>query len=234
MNNSTILIIPTYKESKNIYLLLTEILNLNIKLDILIIDDNSDDGTQEIVNKLSLVYPQISMLVRPRKLGLGSAYREAYKIALLKEYQYFIQMDADFSHQLTDLIKMYEIRKNFDLIIGSRYVQDGGTKGWSKKRLFLSKFANNFVKFRTKVNINDSTSGFRVYSRYALSKINFLSTNSEGYGFQIEMTYMARESSLDIIEVPITFIERNAGNSKMSKKIILEAFNLVLKLKKLK
>lgn len=234
MNNSTILIIPTYRESKNIELLIIEILNLKIELDILVVDDNSDDGTQAIVSKLSLVYPQISLLVRSNKMGLGSAYRDAYEMSLLNEYQYFIQMDADFSHQIKDLKKLYDIRKNYDLIIGSRYVKDGNTKGWSKRRMFLSKFANNFVKYRTKIKINDSTSGFRIYSRNALSKINFLSTKSEGYGFQIEMAYLATRSGLNIIEVPIEFIERNAGKSKMSRKIILEAFNLVLKLKELK
>lgn len=234
MKNSTILIIPTFRESKNIELLIIEILNLKLELDILVVDDNSDDGTQAIVSKLSLVYPQISLLVRSNKMGLGSAYRDAYEMSLLNGYQYFIQMDADFSHQIKDLKKLYDIRKNYDLIIGSRYVKDGSTKGWSKRRMFLSKFANNFVKYRTKIKINDSTSGFRIYSLNALSKINFLSTKSEGYGFQIEMAYLATRSGLNIIEVPIEFIERNAGKSKMSRKIILEAFNLVLKLKELK
>jgi len=188
------------------------------------------DGTQFIVQSISEKYDQVNLIVRESKLGLGSAYREGYKFSDNNNYDYFVQMDADFSHQVDDLKRLLDVRKNYDLVIGSRYIQGGKTIGWSSKRKFLSKFANLFVEFSTSLNIKDSTSGFRIYSQKALNKIDYSSTKSEGYGYQIEMCYLASKASLNILEVPISFQERQEGTSKINKKIIFEAFFLVLKL----
>jgi dolichol-phosphate mannosyltransferase len=230
MNNEKIIVvIPTYNEAKNILNLIEDLKKL--RLDILVIDDNSPDKTYDIVEKYSKKSENVYLIKREKKLGLGSAYRDGFNYALKKEYNYIIQMDADFSHRIQDLITMLEFINESDVVIGSRYVTGGKTNGWKNRRKLLSKLANQYSKIIGRHTIQDSTSGFRIYSAKSLEINKFEKTKSDGYGFQIEMTYRSFISGLDIIEVPITFHERREGKSKMNRKIIFEALFVVIKLK---
>ena len=221
-SNSHLVVIPTYNEIDNIEDFINQIIKINV--DILIVDDNSPDGTGDLVQKLSENLSQVNLIKRSGKLGLGSAYRDGFKWGLNEGYKYLIEMDADFSHSFSDLNNILQNSKNFDVVIGSRYVPGGGSNGWDFKRKLLSSYANKLSKVLLRSKINDMTSGFRSYSSEALNEINYFSTKSDGYSFQIEMTIRSIEKKLSIKEVPIIFTERSLGNSKMSKKIVYEAF----------
>ena len=225
-SNSHLVVIPTYNEIDNIEDFVNQIIKFNV--DILIVDDNSPDGTGDLVQKLSENLSQVNLLKRSGKLGLGSAYREGFKWGLNEGYKYLIEMDADFSHSFSDLNNILQNSKNFDVVIGSRYIPGGGSNGWDFKRKLLSSYANKLSKVLLRSKINDMTSGFRSYSSEALNEINYFSTKSDGYSFQIEMTIRSIEKKLSIKEVPIIFTERSLGNSKMSKKIVYEAFLFLL------
>ena len=225
-SNSHLVVIPTYNEIDNIKDFINQIIKINV--DILIVDDNSPDGTGDLVQKLSENSSQVNLLKRSGKLGLGSAYREGFKWGLNEGYKYLIEMDADFSHSFSDLNNILQNSKNFDVVIGSRYIPGGGSNGWDFKRKLLSSYANKLSKVLLRSKINDMTSGFRSYSSEALNEINYFSTKSDGYSFQIEMTIRSIEKKLSIKEVPIIFTERSLGNSKMSKKIVFEAFLFLL------
>jgi dolichol-phosphate mannosyltransferase len=225
-SNSHLVVIPTYNEIDNIEDFVNQIIKINV--DILIVDDNSPDGTGELVQKLSENLSQVNLLKRSGKLGLGSAYRDGFKWGLNEGYKYLIEMDADFSHSFSDLNNILQNSKNFDVVIGSRYIPGGGSNGWDFKRKLLSSYANKLSKVLLRSKINDMTSGFRSYSSEALNEINYFSTKSDGYSFQIEMTIRSIEKKLSIKEVPIIFTERSLGNSKMSKKIVYEAFLFLL------
>ena len=225
-SNSHLVVIPTYNEIDNIEDFVNQIIKINV--DILIVDDNSPDGTGELVQKLSENLSQVNLLKRSGKLGLGSAYRDGFKWGLNKGYKYLIEMDADFSHSFSDLNNIIQNSNNFDVVIGSRYIPGGGSNGWDFKRKLLSSYANKLSKVLLRSKINDMTSGFRSYSSEALNEINYFSTKSDGYSFQIEMTIRSIEKKLSIKEVPIIFTERSLGNSKMSKKIVYEAFLFLL------
>ena len=222
MDKSNYLVItPTFNEIENIDLFIKKILDLH--LDILIVDDNSPDGTGKFVNKKKEQFKNLHLLSRESKQGLGSAYRMGFDWAIDKEYEYVIQMDADFSHRIDDLIKLIEFDEDFDILIGSRYVPGGNTTGWSSRRKLLSFLANKLSKFLVGGNINDLTSGFRIYSQESLNAIPYNDITSDGYSFQIEMTSLFINTSLNYIETPITFEERRQGQSKMNFGIILEA-----------
>ena len=225
-SNSHLVVIPTYNEIDNIEDFVNQIIKINV--DILIVDDNSPDGTGDLVQKLSENLSQVNLLKRSGKLGLGSAYRDGFKWGLDEGYKYLIEMDADFSHSFSDLNNILQNSKNFDVVIGSRYIPGGGSNGWDFKRKLLSSYANKLSKVLLRSKINDMTSGFRSYSSEALNEINYFSTKSDGYSFQIEMTIRSIEKKLSIKEVPIIFTERSLGNSKMSKKIVYEAFLFLL------
>jgi len=225
-SNSHLVVIPTYNEIDNIEDFVNQIIKINV--DILIVDDNSPDGTGELVQKLSENLSQVNLLKRSGKLGLGSAYRDGFKWGLNEGYKYLIEMDADFSHSFSDLNNILQNSNNFDVVIGSRYIPGGGSNGWDFKRKLLSSYANKLSKVLLRSKINDMTSGFRSYSSEALNEINYFSTKSDGYSFQIEMTIRSIEKKLSIKEVPIIFTERSLGNSKMSKKIVYEAFLFLL------
>tara|TARA_B100001989_G_scaffold100399_1_gene70254 strand:+ start:406 stop:1116 length:711 start_codon:yes stop_codon:yes gene_type:complete len=232
MDKSNYLVItPTFNEIENIDLFIKKILDLH--LDILIVDDNSPDGTGKFVNKKKEQFKNLHLLSRESKQGLGSAYRMGFDWAIDKEYEYVIQMDADFSHRIDDLIKLIEFDEDFDILIGSRYVPGGNTTGWSSRRKLLSFLANKLSKFLVGGNINDLTSGFRIYSQESLNAIPYNDITSDGYSFQIEMTSLFINTSLNYIETPITFEERRQGQSKMNFGIILEAalkiFSIFLK-----
>ena len=220
-SDSHLVVIPTYNEIDNIPDFVSEISKFNVS--VLFVDDNSPDGTGELISKISESNPKIKILNRPSKQGLGSAYRDGFGWGIEKGYEFFIEMDADFSHRFDDLKNILEVSPNFDLIIGSRYVSGGGSQGWDFKRKLLSSTANSTSRILLRSQVKDMTSGFRCYSKKSLNEIKYQQTQSDGYSFQIEMTLRCVEKKLSIKEVPIIFNERRVGKSKMSKKIIVEA-----------
>jgi dolichol-phosphate mannosyltransferase len=226
---SSIVVIPTYNEAQSLEKLLPELLALNV--DILIVDDSSSDGTVEVAQKNNSEN-RISFISRPTKLGLGSAYLAGFAQSLSLGYEEIIQMDADGSHQVKDLINMREVMANnprTDLIIGSRWIPGGKVENWAKRRELLSRTANRYSKWILATKVSDMTAGFRIYRASLLKKMNLQAIASQGYGFQIEMTREAIRVGAAITEVPITFIERTMGKSKMSNKIVREAIVNVTK-----
>ena len=213
---ASLVVIPTYNEAESIGLILEGLRNLD--LDVLVIDDGSPDGTADIVRMHG-----VEVIEREGKQGLGSAYRTGFSIAIQRGYSYVIEMDADGSHQIQDLEKMMEWIGSADLLIGSRYVKDGAVTNWSKFRENLSKTANLYSTILLSLGIKDSTSGFRIYTSELLNKMEISTIRSEGYCFQIEMTRRAISRGGSVAEIPITFIERAHGVSKMSFAIALEA-----------
>lgn len=228
-NFSSVVVIPTYNEADSLEKLLPELLQLDV--DILIVDDSSSDGTIEVAEKHNTTN-RISFISRPSKLGLGSAYLAGFARCLELGYENIIQMDADGSHQVKDLIKMREVlstNQRVDLVIGSRWIPGGKVENWAKRRELLSRVANKYSKWILATNVNDMTAGFRIYRASLLQKMNLQAISSQGYGFQIEMTREALRVGATITEVPITFIERTMGKSKMSNKIVREAIVKVTK-----
>ena len=213
---SAIVVIPTYNEAESIGEILAALKPLDC--DVLVIDDGSPDGTAQIVRNLG-----IEVIERAGKQGLGSAYRAGFSLAMDRGYTYIIQMDADGSHQVSDLEKMMEWIGSADLLIGSRYVKDGGVANWSTFRKNLSKSANKYANVILSLGIKDTTSGFRIYTSALVKKMEISTIRSEGYCFQIEMTRRAISRGGSVAEIPITFIERAHGVSKMSFMIALEA-----------
>ena len=226
-SDSHLVVIPTYNEIDNIEEFIIQISNFDVS--VLIVDDNSPDGTGKVVEDITKINKKINLMKRNEKLGLGSAYRDGFKWGLDKGYSYLLEMDADFSHRFEDLVKILEASSSADMIIGSRYIEEGGSIGWDTRRKMLSSFANKLSKFLLKTKINDMTSGFRCYSNKALSEISYATTKSDGYAFQVEMSARAVQKQLSIKEAPIIFNERRLGNSKMSKKIVYEAFLYLVK-----
>jgi len=213
---ASLVVIPTYNEAESIAEILAALKPLDC--DVLVIDDGSPDGTAQIVRDLG-----VEVIERGGKQGLGSAYRTGFSIAIDRGYTYIIQMDADGSHQVSDLEKMMDWIGSADLIIGSRWVKDGGIANWSKFRQLISKSANNYANALLSLGIKDTTSGFRIYTSALLRKMELSTIRSEGYCFQIEMTRRAISRGASVGEIPITFIERAHGVSKMSFAIALEA-----------
>jgi dolichol-phosphate mannosyltransferase len=225
-----LIIVPTYNESMNAPVLIKRIFKHIPETSILVIDDGSPDGTADIVESLQQEYPDLHLLKRSEKSGLGSAYRAGFAWGLERGYNEMVEMDADMSHRVRDLAKMIEVKKarpETSLIIGSRWMKDGKTENWSKARELLSRTANLYVRFMLGMGVKDSTAGFRIYSADILRKIDLTAIKSEGYSFQIEMTRAVYRNGGSIVEVPITFREREQGVSKMSKKIVREAMTLV-------
>ena len=213
---ASLVVIPTYNEAESIGTILDGLKDLDV--DILVIDDGSPDGTADIVRKHN-----VEVVERQGKQGLGSAYRAGFSIAIERGYTYVIEMDADGSHQISDLTTMMEWIGSADLLIGSRWVSDGSIENWSKFREYLSKSANRYANLLLSLGVKDTTSGFRIYTSALLKKMEISTIRSEGYCFQIEMTRRAIARGGSIAEVPITFIERAHGKSKMSFSIALEA-----------
>ena len=225
-----LIIIPTFNESMNVPVLIKRIFKHIPESSILVIDDGSPDGTAEIVESLQQEFSNLHILKRKEKSGLGSAYRLGFVWGLERGFDELVEMDADMSHRVRDLSKMIEAKNSApdtSLIIGSRWIKGGRTENWSKARELLSRSANLYVRFMLGMGVKDSTAGFRIYSADILRKINLSAIKSEGYSFQIEMTRAVYENGGKIIEVPITFREREQGVSKMSKKIVKEAMMLV-------
>ncbi len=227
----TIVVIPTYNERDNVVRLAAEVLAQHPSIHILFVDDNSPDGTGELVDELAARNERIMVMHRSGKLGLGSAYRAGFKVALDSGADYLIEMDADFSHDPTILPVFIETIQQCDLVIGSRYLNGVSVVNWPIRRLMLSVFASLYTRVITGLPVKDCTSGFKCFRRSTIEAIDLDSVRSDGYSFQIEMNYRCMEKGFRIVEVPIIFIDRHAGSSKMSKKIVREAILLVWKLK---
>ena len=223
LSANSLLLIPTYNEVLNIGTLINEIRSTFPALQILVIDDNSSDGTAEIIKQLMVSNNKIELLSRPEKTGLGNAYRAGFAWGLDRNFEYFIEMDADHSHGVADLEKLLGQADKYDLTIGSRWVKGGQIIGWAKHREILSRFGSGYSRILLGLNVRDCTSGFRVFSRRAVEVINLGNIESNGYGFQVETLYRAQQAGLKVGEVPITFIERREGVSKMHGGIVLEA-----------
>ncbi len=227
-----IVVIPTYNEAQNIELLIDRLLFQGIRsLDILVVDDNSPDGTAEIVANIAQCETNVFLLKRPGKAGLGTAYVAGFKYAIERDYDYIIEMDADFSHDPDEIPNLLDAMKYYDLVIGSRYKTGVNVINWPITRLVLSVGANKYTQIITGLPIKDCTGGFKCYRREVLEAINLDKIASDGYSFQIEMNFKAWKKGFRIGEIPIVFTDREAGSSKMSKKIIREAIWMVWKLK---
>ncbi|MEO0143546.1 MAG: polyprenol monophosphomannose synthase [candidate division WOR-3 bacterium] len=227
-----LIIIPTYNERENIKPLIYEIFKVIPQANILIVDDNSPDKTYEVVEEISKNDNRVFLIKRAGKFGLGTAYVEGFKWAILNNYDVVVEMDADFSHQPSDLLRLIQkIQEGYDLVIGSRYIEGVNVINWPMKRLLLSYFANLYARIITGVPIKDLTSGFKAIRVSALKSIDLDKIKSNGYAFQIEIHFKIYNKKFKVTEIPIVFYERRSGNSKMSKKIILEAALMVWRLR---
>ena len=232
MSNSLV-IIPTYNEKENIERIIRKVFSFEKAFDILIVDDGSPDGTAQIVKSLQNEFKGLHIEERTGKLGLGTAYIHGFKWALQKDYDFIFEMDADFSHDPNDLLRLYDAckEKNNDLAIGSRYTNGVNIVNWPMSRLLMSFFASKYVKFITGLPVNDSTAGFICYRRSVLETIDLDKIQFVGYAFQIEMKFKTWKSGFDIIEVPVVFTDRKEGYSKMDTSIFFEAFIGVIQMK---
>tara|TARA_B100001173_G_scaffold115742_1_gene100348 strand:- start:160 stop:876 length:717 start_codon:yes stop_codon:yes gene_type:complete len=227
----TLIISPTYNERKNIKQLVDMVIGENPELHLLIVDDNSPDGTGEKVKKLQTEYKNLFLETRPEKSGLGTAYIFGFKWALEKKYDNIIQMDADLSHNPKDLPRMVNNLQKYDLVIGSRYINGISVVNWPLRRLMLSYGANAYSRVITGMPIMDGTGGFKAWKSSVLSSIDLDSVKSQGYSFQIEMNFRAWVKKFNIKEIPIIFSDRTIGQSKMSKTIVYEAIFMVWRLR---
>ena len=231
---SKLIIIPTYNEKENIEKIILKVFSLEIDFDILIVDDGSPDGTADIVKKIQKSYSKnLHIVERTGKLGLGTAYIYGFKWALKNNYDYIFEMDADFSHDPDDLIRLYKAchEEKGDVAIGSRYIKGVNIVNWPMSRLLMSFFASKYVKIITGMPIQDSTAGFKCYKRSVLEKINLEKIQFIGYAFQIEMKFTAWKYGFNVVEVPVIFTDRQEGASKMSGGIFFEAFFGVMQMK---
>ncbi len=227
----SIVVIPTYNESDNIGKIIEAIFKVKEDINILVVDDNSPDGTSAIVYELMQKDSRIHLIKRAGKMGLGTAYCQGFKFALENGYEAIFEMDADFSHNPEDIPRFLEILPDFDLVIGSRYITGVNVVNWPLRRLILSYGANLYTRIITGMPIKDATGGFKCFRAEILRGIDLDSIKSNGYGFQIEMNYKIWKKKGRIKEIPIIFIDRRSGVSKMNKHIIWEAIFLVWKLK---
>jgi len=225
--SKALIIIPTYNESGNIKNIINQINNTNNGCDILVIDDNSPDQTFSIVEEIIKENPNVKLLKRQEKTGIGSAYCEGFEYAIKKSYQKVIQIDADLSHNPKDINLLLNESHKYDLVIGSRYISGIRIINWPLSRLALSYFANVYARIFTGMTIKDCTGGFKCIDISFLKTIDFQRINSHGYCFQIEVNYLAYKNKCKIKEIPIIFTDRVIGESKISKKIILEAILIV-------
>lgn len=229
----SIVIIPTYNEKENISKIIQKVFSIPHDFHILIIDDGSPDGTALIVKNLQEIYPdKLFIEERKGKQGLGTAYIHGFKWALAHEYDFIFEMDADFSHNPDDLLKLREACVNeADVAIGSRYIKGVNVVNWPMGRVLMSYFASVYVRFITRIDIQDATAGFKCYRKKVLETINFDKIKFVGYAFQIEMKFTAIKHGFKVVEIPIIFTDRTEGTSKMSTKIFREAFLGVIEMK---
>jgi dolichol-phosphate mannosyltransferase len=232
--SDSIVIIPTYNEKENLEKMVRKVFSLEKAFHILIVDDGSPDGTANIVKKLQIEFPnQLHLEERSGKLGLGTAYIHGFKWSLLRNYQYTFEMDCDFSHNPEDLIQLYNAcaKDGADLSIGSRYKSGVNVINWPMGRVLMSYYASSYVRFITGMDIRDTTSGFKCYTRKVLETIDIDAIKFKGYAFQIEMKFTAWKLGFNVVEVPIVFTDRQEGESKMSGGIFKEAIFGVIQMK---
>ena len=227
----TVVVIPTYNERDNLENLICQVLSQHPGIHVLVVDDNSPDGTGDLADAISADEGRVSVLHRTGKMGLGSAYREGFRVALAAGADYVVEMDADFSHDPSVLPRFLEKMNEYDLVIGSRYLNGVSVVNWPLRRLMLSYFASVYTRMITGLKLADCTSGFKCFRREVLESVDLDTIKSDGYSFQIEMNYRCSELGFHLCEIPIIFIDRHAGTSKMSKKIVREAVLMVWKLK---
>jgi dolichol-phosphate mannosyltransferase len=235
--SDSIIIIPTFNEKENIEKMIRTIFSFDKVFHVVIIDDGSPDGTASIVETLMLEFPnRLFIEKRAGKMGLGTAYIHGFKWALARDYEFIFEMDADFSHNPEDLIRLYDACHSGkgDVSVGSRYCTGGKVKNWPLNRILISYFASIYVRLILFISVKDTTAGFKCYKREVLEKINFTQINFKGYAFQICMKYAAIRNGFKVVEVPIVFIDRQFGESKMSISIFKEAFWGVWKMRKMK
>ena len=227
-----LVIIPTYNERDNIARLVDQVLARDDRLDILVVDDGSPDGTGAIVDGIKATNPRVEVMHRARKLGLGTAYIAGFKWALAREYAFVFEMDADFSHDPAHLPQFLEAVEGADVVIGSRYRNGRVTVvNWPVGRLLLSFAANVYARVITGLQLFDSTAGFKCFRREVLQTVDLDAVKSSGYAFQIEMNFRAWKKGFRLVEIPIVFVDRTEGESKMSKKIVREAVWMVWRLR---
>ncbi len=227
----SLVIIPTYNELENLPKLIPEVLSQDESINILIVDDGSPDGTGMFVEEEMKKNKRIHLLKREKKMGLGTAYIAGFKYALQNNYDYVFEMDADFSHDPNELKNFLKAIQENDLVLGSRYINGVRVLNWPMARLLLSFFASVYTRIITGMPIKDATGGFKCFSRKVLESIDLNKVRSNGYSFQIEMTFKAYAKGFKIKEIPIVFVDRVKGKSKMSKKIVREAVTMVWKLR---
>ena len=227
----TLIIIPTYNELENLPRLLPEVISKEDGIHILIVDDNSPDGTAAFVEDQMKNNNRIHLLKRPSKQGLGTAYIAGFKFALKNGYDFVFEMDADFSHDPKEIPRFLDEIKNSDVVLGSRYINGVNVINWPMRRLLLSSFANLYTRFITGMPVHDATGGYKCFRRKVLEAINLEKVTSNGYAFQIEMSFKAWKKGFRVKEIPIIFVDRVKGKSKMSKKIVREAVTMVWKLR---
>jgi dolichol-phosphate mannosyltransferase len=227
-----LVIVPTFNERENISRLIKAVLEKDPRLEMLVVDDGSPDGTGDIVEALAAQNQRVHLLRRPKKMGLGTAYRAGFKWSLERHYDYIFEMDADFSHDPAHLPEFLRTIETADLVLGSRYREGKVTVvNWPIGRLLLSYFANIYARIVTGLPLWDSTGGFKVYRRAVLEAIDLNDVRSNGYAFQIEMSFRAWRKNFKIVEIPIVFVDRTEGTSKMSREIVREAIWMVWRLR---
>jgi dolichol-phosphate mannosyltransferase len=225
----TLVVLPTYNEILNIEPMLRALRNVVPDCDVLVVDDGSPDGTANKADNLSAELGSVHVLRRSEKSGLGGAYRAGFSWGLEAGYDHFVEIDCDFSHDPKALPDLLRAAESSDVVIGSRYIKGGSIPQWALSRRLLSRGGNQYASLMLGLGVKDATAGFRVYSDEALRGIDFTNVRADGYGFQIEMTYRAKQAKLSITEVPISFVDRELGESKMSGHIVIEALLLVTK-----
>jgi dolichol-phosphate mannosyltransferase len=229
--SKALIIVPTYNESDNVKKLVTDIHHYQKDVHILFVDDNSPDGTATLIKEIQKENNQIHILERPGKMGLGSAYLAGFKYGLGKGYDFIFEMDADFSHDPKEIPNFLNAIEEYDLVLGSRYIKGVNVVNWPLYRLLLSYFANMYSRLATGLPVQDATGGFKCFRREVLESIDFSKVKSNGYAFQIELSFKAWKKGFRLKEIPIIFIDRVAGVSKLSKSIMWEALFLVWKLR---
>ncbi len=227
-----LVIVPTYNERENITRLIDAVLYQDPSIDVLVIDDGSPDGTGQLADEIAAINPRVNVIHRPSKMGLGTAYLAGFKWALQRSYAYILEMDADFSHDPAHLPQFLTSIQDADLVLGSRYREGRVTVvNWPVARLLLSYFANVYARIVTGLQLYDATGGFKCFRRTVLEAINLDDVRSNGYAFQIEMSFRAWRRGFRIVEIPIVFVDRTEGVSKMSKRIVREAIWMVWRLR---
>jgi dolichol-phosphate mannosyltransferase len=230
--SGSLVVLPTYNERDNLAAIVSAVLAQAEDFEVLVVDDNSPDGTGRIADELSAANPRVHVMHRAGKRGLGTAYIEGFEWVLERGYAFVFEMDADFSHDPADLLRLREaVRSGADVAIGSRWVGNGGTRNWSFLRKFISRGGSLYARLILGVPVDDLTSGFKCFARHVLERLDLQSVRSNGYAFQVEMNYRCHRLGYRIVQVPIVFVDRRVGKSKMGTHIVIEAMLLVLRLR---